>query len=198
MEQKHTQALTTNKGNTLPAIPDAKTIAAIRLNEREFPHYKNIPKGKRIEWVATEIKMLADITRAKNFDAKDSIIIAAALDEVVMEDFYASDLTFPEIRDSFKKGVFGIYGEFKGLSAPNLYGFLNSYLLSENKKASAEMVRKEKEKFLAEKKRKEREEEQRKIWAEIEEAKKNGTFVPTGRAWYKPQIVDEVLEDDTF
>ena len=196
MEDKTRQLqVRTNNNVALPAIATAMSLADIRLNEKQFPRYKNIPQPQRIEWLAGEIKTLAEITRIKDFGGRDAIMMAGVLDEMILQEFYMADLTLPEIHDAFKCGVFGKYGEFYGISAPNLYGFLESFINSDKKREAAELVRKTKAQMRAERTRMEYEAEQRKIRAEIEEAKRNGTFVPTGKAWYKPKSVNDAITE---
>lgn len=190
METKTTQQIQvrTNSSN-LPTIGGAESLAAIRLDEKRYPHYRNIPRPNRIEWMSGEVKTLAEIARTKDFGGKEAIMTASVLDEMISQDRYMADLTLPEIHDAFKNGVFGLYGEFYGISAPNLYGFLGDFLNSEKKMEASKMVLKTKEQMLAERSRREREEQQKRITAEIEEAKRNG-FVPD-RHWWKPKPVDD-------
>lgn len=179
----------------LPAIPNAESLAEIRLNEKEFPHYRNIPAAKRQEWLAFEMIVLAQLARIRDFDGKNSIMMAKALDDMMMQHEIISDLTFPEIADAFNGGVFGLYGEFFGISAPNLYGFLFEYLKSEKKRDSAEMVSKKKSELYQEKLKAEREARQAAIRAEIEEAKRKGEFIPTGKVWFTPKKVNDAMRE---
>lgn len=177
--------------NELPSLNTPEAIAEVRLNERMYPRYYNIPQPSRLEWLSKQAKTLASITRIKDFDGREAIVTASSLDEMIMKNEAISGLTEAEMAEAFKSGVFGLYGEFYGLSAPNLYGFLRSYLESEKKQAATAMVRTR----FEEKKRLEQEERQRRIRAEIEEAKRNGSFVPTGRAWFQPKTVDDAIDE---
>lgn len=181
--------------NNLPAIPTPQSLAQIRLDEANFPHYKNIRQEVRWEWMAKQVIYLAQIARIRDFDGKTSILMATALDEMMLQHKDIAELTLPEISDAFKSGVFGLYGEFYGLSAPNLYGFLCGFLDSSKKKEATEMVSKSKEDAYREKTRSERERRQKAILAEMEAAKKDGTFVPTGEVWFKPKMVNDVMRE---
>lgn len=176
----------------LPALNTPEDIAAVRLDERRYPRYGNVPQPARVKWLAEQAKTLAAIARIRDFDAKEAIATAVALDEMMTKNEAISALSIVEVAEVFKEGVFGSYGEFYGLSAPNLYGFLRSYLESEKKQAATAIVRKSYE----ERKKAEKDEMLRRIRAEIEEAKRNGSFVPTGRVWFQPRKVDDVLADD--
>lgn len=179
--------------DNIPAIATAQALAEIRMDERRYPHYKRIAMRDRVAWLANQVKYLASIARLRDFDAREAVLTATALDEMICTDSDMMELTLPEIADAFKSGVFGKYGEFYGLSAPNLYGFLDKFLASEKKKEASAMVLKSREQSYDERKAAEKEEMQRRIRAEIEEAKRNGSFVPTGRVWFQPKTVDDAM-----
>lgn len=191
MEAKNQIQLRTDSSDV--CISTVSELVAVRLDESRFPRYRNIPQGARLEWMSLQIKYLAAITRLRDFGKNETILIASALNGMIAEDAALADLTLPEIADAFKNGVFGKYGEFYGLSAPNLLNFLYSFLESEKKINAAAVVRKSKEAILAERRKAEREAEQRKIQAEIAEAKRNGSFVPTWRVKYCPAKVEDTI-----
>lgn len=176
-------------------VENAKSLAAIRLDPVHFPHYKDIPQPERLKWMTKESMTLAEIARIRDFDMKSAARLATVLDEMLMEDNYLADLTLPEFHEAFKSGVFGLLGDFHGISAPNLYGFAQKFLESDKKRESVEIVRKTKAELRAEQTRREQEEERRRIREEIEQAKRDGTFNPTGKAWFKPKMVDDVLKE---
>jgi len=192
MENNNQLQLQMSNSN-LPAITTAESLAQIRMDERSYPHYKSVTRQARLEWLANQIKYLASITRMRDFDAREAILMATALDDIISMDAVSADLTLAEMADAFKKGVFGFYGEFYGVSAPNLYGFLDKFITSEIKKEATALVLKSHEGSYAEKKTAEKEEQQRRIREEIEEAKRAGTFVPTGQVWFKPQMVNDAV-----
>lgn len=194
MEDNKIQLRTSS--NELPAIPTSQSLAQIRMDEEHFPHYRNIvPAEGRWEWLATQMIYLAQLARIRDFDGKTAILMATALDEMMLQHKDIADLTLPEIADAFKGGVFGFYGEFYGLSAPNLYGFICGFLESSKKKEATDLVLKSKVQAYRERTRAEQEERQRAIRAEMEEAERNGTFVPTGKAWFKPKMVNDVMRE---
>lgn len=172
----------------LPAIPTAEALAAVRTDPR-FPRYSAVPKRDRVRWLSLQIMELQKLKHVKP-TADTALLDAAALDERMMGDQYAADLTQPEIEQAFKDGLFGDYGDYYGINAPSLYGFIREFIGSEKKRDAAALVMKAHE----ERRRREAEEERRKIREEMEEAKRNGTFVPTGRAWYRPESVSNVTD----
>ena len=180
--------------NNLPTIDTPQALAKIRMNESMYPHFNMVQRPARQEWLAGQIKYLASITRIRDLDAREALLMATALEDMIAQDAGMANLTFPEIADAFKNGVFGIYGEFFGLTAPNLYGFLDSFLRSEKKREATEIVLKSKEESYAEKKAAEIEKNLKKIRDEIEEAKRRGDFIPTGKIWFKPKTVDEAID----
>lgn len=192
MENNQTQQLQTINSN-VPAINDAAMLAQVRMDVERFPHYRRIAQPVRLKWMAGQIQYLASISRIRDFDARENILMATALDEMICADRDMLELTLPEIADAFKNGVFGLYGEFYGLSAPNLFGYLNSFLASEKKREATAIVVKSKAEAYREKTAAEQEERQRKIQEEIAAAKRAGTFVPTGRVWFKPQTVNDAI-----
>ena len=195
MDNTSRMQLQTSSNNT-PSIATPQALAEIRLDETRYPHYRNIAPPARMKWLAGQIQFLASIARIRDFEAREPVMMASMLDEMITKDSDMMELTLPELADAFKNGVFGLYGEFFGLTAPNLFWFINSFLDSEKKKEASSIVLKTREQSYAEKKAAEKAEQDRRIRAEIEEAKRNGSFVPTGRVWFQPKKVDDVLADD--
>lgn len=183
------QQLQIYQTNSSVPVPTAESLAAVRMNPAKYPHYDTLPQPVRIKWMTKKV-MAMNKLRHNDITANEALIDATMLDSRMMQDQYIRDLTLPEIEDAFNDGMFGEYGEYYGVTAITLYGFLDGYINSDKKREAAAIVRKSKSEERAEKTKREYEAEQRKIRAEIEEAKRNGTFVPTGRAWYKPQSVD--------
>lgn len=179
----------------IPALPTEESLAQIRMNEALFPHYLNISKSNRRKTLATYVRTLAALCRIKDFDGCEALLFADTLDEMIMQHRAMSDLTFTEIWAAFTNGVFGLYGEFHGISAPNLYDFLVSFVNSSMKKEATALIVKSKEDANLERTAEERAARQRAIREEIAEAKRNGTFVPTGN-WFQPKMVKDNLPND--
>jgi len=137
MEQSKAIILTSNN---LPAIPDAESLAALRL-DKSIPHYKDVQKGERINWLKSQI-MTLNMIRHQMVEGWQVEFDANALDDFIMDDHFAKDYTFPEIKDAFKRGLMGDYGEFFGITAESLYGFIRGYFMSAKKRKATEIVRK--------------------------------------------------------
>lgn len=189
------KARLTSSSETLPALADARAIVAVRTGAVKYPRYRNMPAGMRQEWLAVEFRKYMALARVKEVGTREIVVSAVALDEMMMQEPAIADLTQPEIEQAFKNGVFGKYGEYYGLTAMSLYGFLEAYLDSDIKKEATRRIREkavaERERILAE----QRDAEVAKIKAELAEAKRNG-FVPT---WgpghdFTPKRVDDLLD----
>lgn len=136
MTQTKAIALTSS---SMPDIHDAESLAAVRLN-KEVPHYKDLAQPKRIQWLKEQI-MTLNMIRHQMVEDWQVEFDAKVLDEFIMDDCYAKDYCFPEIKDAFKRGLMGDYGEYYGLTAESLYGFLRGYFMSAKKRKATEIVR---------------------------------------------------------
>lgn len=158
-----------NSDSNLPAITTPQSLADILLDRGRFPRYNEVPSQVRVEWLQLQmIKMM----RLSHTKPSDPMVDAVALDDMMMKDRYMSVLTQPEIDYAFRNGVFGLYGEFYGITAMSLFGFLQAFIQSEQKSQAAKLVRQK----LYEQEQKA---EQERLRAEIEQAKRDGSFVPT-------------------
>lgn len=126
--------------NNLPSIPDAESLAALRL-DKSVPRYKDVAKDSRVSWLKSQI-MTLNMIRHQMVEGWQVEFDANVLDDFIMDDHFAKDYTFPEIKDAFKRGMMGDYGEFFGLTAESLYGFIKGYFMSEKKRKATEIVRK--------------------------------------------------------
>lgn len=137
MEKSKAISLTSS---SLPAIPDAESLAALRM-DKSVPHYRSVAKGERIAWLKSQI-MTLNMIRHQMVEGWQVEFDANALDDFIMDDHFASDYTFPEIKDAFKRGMMGDYGEYFGLTAESLYKFIKDYFMSEKKRKATEIVKK--------------------------------------------------------
>ena len=193
-----TQELTlSTSNNALPAIPDAASLADVRLN-RSVPHYKNFQPSARVGWLKKQLISLYAIKHINLSDANGNSRMqmiatdASALDGFIMRDAIVSDFTLAEISDAFLSGLAGDYGDYVGLASDTLFRFLRAFRDSEKKAEATRLVRERRE---LEKKR-EYESRQAAIRAEIQAAKADGSFVPTHRTSFTPKIVDKITEEE--
>lgn len=174
-----TQALTSNRAvaqqqEAMAVFKNPAKLAEIRTDPDRYPHYRNIAEKQRGKWLSTQLLTLAGLMRIKDYTIDDARMAATALDGQIMGHQFISDYTLVEIADAFRSGIFGELGEWKGLTVQSLWGFLvRSLSLPVRREAiNAIYARRQAEKAHA---------EQEAIRAEIEKAKADGTFTPTGR-----------------
>ena len=195
MEQAQVPALWTNN-DSLPAVQDARAIAAIRI-DRRVPRYKDAPASYRIGWLTKQITRIyiikhISLTDQNGRDRTQTIKVdAAALDGFIMRNDSISDLTQAEIYDAFTSGVLGDYGEYVGVTSETLFKFLKEFVVSEKKQEATRIVREERERA----RKVANENERARLRAEIEAAKKDGSFVPTGEI-FKPKMVSDITEEE--
>lgn len=120
-------------------VATAEGIAALRANP-SVPRYREIPEARRVQWLGQTMAQMYEI-RHQEYDMKQILMDAATLDEKIMDDSILSDLTQPEIIKAFKKGVFGDFGDFFGVTAISCYGFLRKFLQTPEKQAAIKMAR---------------------------------------------------------
>ena len=118
-------------------VSTAEGIVALRAS---VPHYRDIPETKRVQWLGQTMAQMYDI-RHQEYNMKQILMDAAMLDEKIMDDSILSDLTQAEIIKAFKKGIFGDFGDFFGVTAISCYGFLRKFLQTPEKQAAIKMAR---------------------------------------------------------
>lgn len=114
-------------------------IMQVRLNPQER-RYREIQIGERHGWLKGQLTKLTLLSHQRPDPEMMSLDIVA-LDEFIMDERFAAELTLPEIAWAFMRGIRGQYGEFYGLTAASLYGFIDGYLASPEKQESARLVR---------------------------------------------------------
>ncbi len=126
--------------NSLPSVREPNTLASIRLDERRHPHYATIPLNARRQWLSAEIVKL-NMLKHQRPDPDILELDTVALDEYIMADTLVRDLTQAEIDFAFRSGLKGDYGEYYGLTADSMFGFLEGFLHTPEKKEAARLVR---------------------------------------------------------
>ena len=175
MENNKIQVSTSS--NIPVPITDVASLVEIRLNKARYPRYRDIPQATRQNWLAKEFLLLAKIVKARDVDKDYPLVFATTVDEQISASEWASDLTLPEIEYAFKRGVFGEYGEYYGFNAVSMFGFIEGYLHSEKKRDASKAVMER----LDRERRDEEELRRKMLRAEMEKAKRDGAFVPTGK-----------------
>ena len=131
---------TRKSNNAVSPFREPHTLAAIRLDESRYPHYGKLPIVARRQWLTGEITKL-NMLKHQRPDPNILELDVVALDEYIMEDALVSDLTQTEMDHAFRMGLKGDYGDYYGLTADALFGFLEGYLNTPEKKEATRLVR---------------------------------------------------------
>ena len=146
-------------------------LLATHLLSPDARRYKQGEEGKRKEWLYQQMGACYFLAHQK-LPPWDSLTIDTdVLDASMMDDPVVSNLTSVEIQEALRAGVTGLYGDFYGITPKSLFGFLKSYIASEKKL--------EAHRLIARRIEKENKEANERLWAEIQEQKAKGMFVPT-------------------
>ena len=146
-------------------------LLARHLLDPRVRRYRQGDEDKRKQWLFRQIGACYFIAHQKQPAWETLTIDTDMLDASMIDDPVISNLTSVEIQDAFRAGVTGVYGEFYGISPKSLLGFLKSYVASEKKIEAHRLITQRQ--VNEDKKANER------LWAEIQEQKKKGMFVPT-------------------
>ena len=173
-----------NKGDTpaLAVFEKPAYLADIRTDPIRYPHYRTGAREQRQRWLAGQITALASLLRIKDYTKADAIGAATSLDGQIMGHQFISDYTLVEISEAFRRGLYGEYGEWHGLTVQSLWGFLTRSLNSPVRQEAVNMI-------YAKKQAEAEERERRKIQEDIAKAKASGEFTPTGKL---PAVVRKV------
>lgn len=126
--------------NSLPSLRTAEDIAGVRLAPNKHPHYGDMPTDVRKAWLMQELVKI-NMVKHQRPDADMLTFDVTALDEYIMDNMVARDLTQAEIDRAFLLGIRGDFGEYYGLTADSLYGFIDGYIHTPEKREAARLVR---------------------------------------------------------
>ena len=177
MAETKTNALALRSNESVQSF-SPESLAELRRDKTHNPAFPTLPEKGRLQWLSTQLLFIANTLRIKDYDVRDATLAAGLIDGEIREDTQLSRLSAQEINYAMVKGSIGRYGDFFGLTAKTIIDWLRAFCESS---LSTEATAINNALWLESHKQKEqarREEEQRKLRAEIEEAKRNGTFVP--------------------
>ena len=123
--------------SSLVSTPGA--IAEHRMRS-DVLHYRQIPQKSRVQWLANKMADMCAL-RHQECDIETLLIDATTLDETVMEHPIISDFTLDEVAIAFRKGIFGQFGDFYGVTAISCYMFLEKWLKTPEKQEAIKLVR---------------------------------------------------------
>lgn len=141
--QQAIQTLQTSSSGAVIGPPSS--LAALRMDEANHPHYGKIPTVPRRKWLTSQLTKLIMLKHQRP-DPDMLQLDVVALDEYIMEDEFARDLTLDEIDYAFRHGLKGDYGEYYGLTADSLFGFLKGFMNTPEKLEAARIIREAREK----------------------------------------------------
>lgn len=152
------------------SVGTAELLAA-HLLDPKVRRYREGTEDRRKQWLFRQIGACYFIAHQKLPSWDSMTIDTDVLDASMIEDRTISNLTSVEIQDALRAGVTGVFGDFYGISPKSLLGFLKSYVASEKKL--------EAHRLITRRRAQEDKEANERLWAEIQEQKKKGMFVPS-------------------
>ena len=128
----------TKAGNEIATAEQlADYRAAVDASGRRLhPRYKDGSEQDRLSWLSKQFFGLGAITHTQLTAASVGVDIMS-LDEEIMKDAIMREMTLTEMQEAFKSGVFKEYGEYYGLTAVSMHGFLKGYLRGEKRVAAS-------------------------------------------------------------
>ena len=109
---------------------------AVVIADQSIARYKDIPEAERKLWIGSQIYGLCLILHYQAPSPEDVMIDCHFADQMIMDDGGICCLKQVEMQEAFRRGVAGEYGEFYGVTAKSLIGFLKAYRKS-GKRAEA-------------------------------------------------------------
>lgn len=155
---------------TSNSIATAEQLAALIVNPT-VPKYGQLPEGARRRWLGQQIIGLNYIAHSSRAMTEvDLTIETTMLDQIIMDNGSLRSLTQVEMQEAFRRGIAKEYGDYYGITASSIAGFLNGFLRGEKRqKAKA---------ILYEREQKELREGDARFWKELSEAKERGVEIP--------------------
>ena len=140
-QKQYLPALTEHKDSAMQIfqtnndISTPEKLAAVIADE-SIARYKDIPAEQRKLWIGSQIYALCLILHYQAPTATDVEMDCAFADQMIMDDSGISSLKQVEMQEAFRRGIAKEYGEFYGITASTLVGFLKAYRKS-GKRAEA-------------------------------------------------------------
>lgn len=152
-------------------ISTPEKLAAL-ISDGNRLRYKDAEEDQRRVWIGLNIFALCRILHFQPPTAEDVELDSLLLDQMIMDNGKLSCLKREEMEEAFRRGIAKEYGEFYGITATSLVGFLRAYCRSEKRQAADAIIR-------AAEKEKEREGDKRFWKALLDREKIDGDFIPT-------------------
>lgn len=154
---------------TSSRIATAEQLAVVLQTE---PRFYSLDNGTRVAWLGQQIIALNYMVHSQKLPNEyDLFIESSMLDQAIMEDEGLRGLTQVEMQEAFRRGISREYGDFYGITAPSLIGFLNAYKKSEKRSQAIAILYSQEQKKLRE--------EDELFWETLNAARKAGFEIPT-------------------
>lgn len=125
-------------------IATAEDLARLRLatdgnGARLYPRYRDGRDDQRLSWLNRQFFGLALIAH-QTVDPVTIKVDLFTLDREIMDHSVLRELTLVEMQEAFRRGIFKEYGDYYGLTAVSLVGFLKGFVRSEKKVAASSII----------------------------------------------------------
>lgn len=126
------------------SIATAQNLADYRLAKKDdgsylHPRYKDGNEAQRISWLGEQFFGLGAITHT-TITASSVAVDVMTLDQEIMRNPFMREMTLVEMQEAFRKGVFKEYGDYYGITAVSMFGFLRSYCKGDKKQTAASII----------------------------------------------------------
>ena len=128
---------------------------ALVISDPEIAKYRDIPEGIRKKWIGMQIYALCLILHYQEPNAVDVRVDAAFADKMIMENDGLKALTQVEMQEAFRMGIAKEYGEFYGITASSLVGFLKGFRSSAKRQEAIDILYAQEQKRIATEKERE-------------------------------------------
>ncbi len=169
--KKYLPALPQHRDSAIQIFQTSSDIStpeklAVVIADPTIARYKDLPADVRKLWLGSQIYALCLILHYQAPAAEDVTMDCAFADQMIMDDKGIRCLKQVEMQEAFRRGIAKEYGEFYGVTASSLIGFLKGYISSEKRaKAIAILYTQEQQKRRA---------DDELFWKTLAEAKKEG------------------------
>ena len=150
-------------------ISTPEKLAAVIADEG-IARYKDIPAETRKLWIGSQVYALCMILHYQAPSAEDVAMDCSFADDMIMYDPGISCLKQVEMQEAFRRGIAKEYGEFYGVTATSLVGFLRAYKKSEKRAEAIGILYKGYKQNLKE--------EDELFWKTLAEAREQGFDIP--------------------
>ena len=155
---------------TSNSIATAEQLADLIL-DKSVPRFHELDERTRRGWLGDQINALNYMTHSSRIISEiDLVVEASMLDQEIMDN-NVRWLTQVEMQEAFRKGIMREYGDFYGITASSLMGFLRGFMEGRKRQEAKSIIQ------MRELRREM--EGQDRLKEEIERAKASGEFVPT-------------------